>query len=1009
MKKSNRKEKKQMENNFSQVESAAIGTIKNIYTEVEKLDKKLLEINKTLALVSKMGGASSPNELTDTLKKYDAEFKKLTETIKNQQVQIDKLNAVKKKTNNVSLIENETRKKTLSSLRLQANSNNKLITAYERLIAQQKRMKAELNNLIITKGRDAEATKRMQSAYDKVTNKTSKANKAFLSLSKGGIRGAVGGISSLVGAFGLFGGATLAANVIPNIYNLTKTFDGLRFSMEKTIPDAIELAETQEFLDEITQAYGAELVTTTERYIKFNAAAQQSGLELKKTQQIFGSVTKAAGVLGLKTDELQGVYLALEQMLSKGKVTTEELRRQLGERLPGAFGIMADALDVSVSKLDKMLKAGEILSAEALPKFAVALEKAYGIESVKKIDTLQAAQTRLSNAWSIFVRDISGSDSILQSVFKGTLSFMSGILESISGIAEEVKEAFKTDVEKVAEKNLSGYQKLFKKQEDGLNLITDKTLRLNQAVADRFSLEQSLGNEIFENGEKIGGNAKSSIEFANSQAKMIVDNISLYSDYSKFIEDLGLREDVYDKSKLARTFARVKAIDKVIKKTEEQLEAEANANAEDLDSSKKIKKAIDDKRKAIEKATVAEQKGAKSVRQEIEKQIKIYEEVLDLYEPLTEESIYLTKYIDILKDSISGIDVTTGLENMEKFFDRWKKKQKTLTEDADEAKKSINGFFESFKSDFFGDVGFDFLGDMLSLDEDRVLKFKKLLEEAPDDEKWGVWANSIMEIGQEAFNFLAQTQQANFDQEYEVLEKRRDIAIQFAGESTTAQAEIERQYEAQRKVIQERQARSEKKMAIVNTVFNTAQGIVSALAQVPKFDGGISATTLASIIGGIGAAQIALIASTPVPEFFRGTENAPQGWAMVDEKRPEVHTDNKGNIKSFGESGANMRWLDQGDKIYTSHESWYEKVMKPALGENDIISYNEMNNMALPTINVERGLSTQEFVKEIRSLKQTIVNKPTHITTIDKNGFHTAETKQGAKRLKQNNILRLKG
>lgn len=51
---------------------------------------------------------------------------------------------------------------------------------------------------------------------------------------------------------------------------------------------------------------------------------------MKDTKQIFDSVSKASSVLGLKTHELEGVYLALEQMLSKGKVTTEELRRQLG-------------------------------------------------------------------------------------------------------------------------------------------------------------------------------------------------------------------------------------------------------------------------------------------------------------------------------------------------------------------------------------------------------------------------------------------------------------------------------------------------------------------------------------------------------------------------------------------------------------------------------------------------------------------------------------------------------
>src|SRR5690606_11806388 len=124
--------------------------------------------------------------------------------------------------------------------------------------------------------------------------------------------------------------------------------------------DSQELARTQGFLAQITEDYGAAIVTTTERYTKFLAAAKQSNVSLNDTEEIFGTMTKAAGALGLKTHELEGIFLALEQMLSKGKVTTEELRRQLGERLPGAFGIMASALNVSTSELDRMLRAGEV-------------------------------------------------------------------------------------------------------------------------------------------------------------------------------------------------------------------------------------------------------------------------------------------------------------------------------------------------------------------------------------------------------------------------------------------------------------------------------------------------------------------------------------------------------------------------------------------------------------------------------------------------------------------------
>ena len=194
------------------------------------------------------------------------------------------------------------------------------------------------------------------------------------------------------------------------LFNMTKKLDSLAFSMKTVIKDSSELAVTYVFLSNTATNYGHDLLTLTERYIKFRAASMQSNMAATETMKIFDSVAKAAGVLGLKTDEVNGVFLALEQMISKGKVTTEELRRQLGERLPGAMGIMAKAMGVSISQLDKMLKAGEVLSDEALPKFAVELQKAYGIEAVNTIDTLVAAHGRLKTSWVQFVDELNASD-----------------------------------------------------------------------------------------------------------------------------------------------------------------------------------------------------------------------------------------------------------------------------------------------------------------------------------------------------------------------------------------------------------------------------------------------------------------------------------------------------------------------------------------------------------------------------------------------------------------------
>lgn len=256
------------------------------------------------------------------------------------------------------------------------------------------------------------------------------------------------GLRNLMSAFGIIGGVTLFANLVKDAFSLTRTLDSMAFSMRAVITDARELGQTQEWLRTITEDYGAELVTTTNRYIKFRAAAQQAGFTAQETQNIFGTMTKAAGVLGLKTDELQGVFLALEQMISKGKITTEELRRQLGERLPGAMDIMARSMGKTTAELDKMMKAGEVITKDVLPGFAEEVERAFGLDGVARVETLQAATMRLKNAWTILVEDFNkGNDTtnILMNIINKLANNL-GLIAKLATTGAKVFVAWKTAV-----------------------------------------------------------------------------------------------------------------------------------------------------------------------------------------------------------------------------------------------------------------------------------------------------------------------------------------------------------------------------------------------------------------------------------------------------------------------------------------------------------------------------------------------------------------------------------
>lgn len=145
---------------------------------------------------------------------------------------------------------------------------------------------------------------------------------------------------------------------------------------------------------------GLELRSTADQYAKLTAASRGTRLEGEATRELFTAAAEAGRVLGLSVDQQTGIFRAFEQMISKGNVQAEELRGQLGERLPGAFQLAAKAMGVSTSELNKMLEQGKVLAEELLPLMARQMRQMFAPEVESAATDAQAAFNRF--ATSIF-------------------------------------------------------------------------------------------------------------------------------------------------------------------------------------------------------------------------------------------------------------------------------------------------------------------------------------------------------------------------------------------------------------------------------------------------------------------------------------------------------------------------------------------------------------------------------------------------------------------------------
>ncbi len=118
------------------------------------------------------------------------------------------------------------------------------------------------------------------------------------------------------------------------------------------------------------------------------------------TERTFRGMIMAGSALGRSSEEVEGSLLALQQIAGKGKVSMEELRGQLGERLPGAMNIAARAMGTNPAGLEVMVAKG-LDASIFLDRFSRQLEKEFAPEAEKAAQRPAASFARLKN--SIFL------------------------------------------------------------------------------------------------------------------------------------------------------------------------------------------------------------------------------------------------------------------------------------------------------------------------------------------------------------------------------------------------------------------------------------------------------------------------------------------------------------------------------------------------------------------------------------------------------------------------------
>jgi len=411
--------------------------LRKVYTDslddITKQAKELIEALKGVNNSTKEGRTTTRKAATDAdrLKKAQKEY---AQALSSVNIQIRSLQ--------------EARRDAIRQSKLELQVANNAVGSYKRLTAQYALNKLQLNKMS-KEQRSAtksgvllerqtkeifEEMNRLQKATGKATLQVGQYERA-----QNRVTGAINnGIKSALRLGLTYLGLSAIISKVGEAVDITTKLESTDLALRAVVEDSEELAKTQEFLIDISERYGSEIISLTDSYVKFSAATKGTILEGEATRDIFDKVTKVTSLLGLGSEETTGALRALGQMMSKGKVQAEELRGQLGDRIPGAFNIMAKAMDVTLPQLDKLLEQGKVIAKDVLPDFATQLERVFGADKIDRIDTLRASFIRIRNAFVELVAAIEARD-FLKNLSESTARFIQLTKENIGAIKSTIK------------------------------------------------------------------------------------------------------------------------------------------------------------------------------------------------------------------------------------------------------------------------------------------------------------------------------------------------------------------------------------------------------------------------------------------------------------------------------------------------------------------------------------------------------------------------------------------
>ena len=346
-------------------------------------------------------------DLTAKLERLEDQYQQTTDKLERTQAQLDKASGPDPK----AVQRFEKLQGSIAETEKEIKDETK---AFEKLQKQMKEAGNDSKSLAADKERLSKASRQLEQRQEQLNNElgetSREARRAGREASRAGkqfrfwgddSRQALSYIQRIRGELLAIGSAYVgvyaAGDAIRSIYDASVLTTKSVARLEQRFGKGSEqITQELEYIQQLSDRIAVSREVLQDEYTKFAAGIPKDVASMNDIRVIFEGFATGARAAGTSIEELRGIFKAIIQMVSKGQITMEELREQLGDNLPGAVPILADALGVTVEELDKMIENGEV-AGDAVILLADKIREKYGKSLGTALESPQASFARLKN------------------------------------------------------------------------------------------------------------------------------------------------------------------------------------------------------------------------------------------------------------------------------------------------------------------------------------------------------------------------------------------------------------------------------------------------------------------------------------------------------------------------------------------------------------------------------------------------------------------------------------